>query len=65
MPEMGAEVDYKEIDISEDPTAVSKYQIQGTPTIVILGKDGQVSDTIVGVPSAEELKSALQKAVSD
>jgi protein-disulfide isomerase len=65
MPEMSADVDYKEIDISEDPGAISEYQIQGTPTMVILGKDGRVSDTLVGVPSEDELKSALQKAVSD
>jgi protein-disulfide isomerase len=65
MPEISADVDYMEIDVSEDPGAISKYRIQGTPTMIILGKDGGVSDTLVGVPSADELKSALHKAATE
>jgi protein-disulfide isomerase len=61
---MGDKVEYEEIDISKDATAISKYHIQATPTMVILGRGGEVLDTIAGVPGADELKSKLEKAAS-
>jgi protein-disulfide isomerase len=61
---MGDKVEYEEIDISKDATAITKYHIQSTPTMVILGRGGEVLDTIAGVPGADELKSKLEKAAS-
>lgn len=61
---MGDKVEYEEIDISKDATAISKYHIQATPTMVILGRGGEVLDTIAGVPGTDELKSKLEKAAS-
>ena len=61
MPEMEGKVDYREIDISEDRAAMSKYNIQATPTIIILDGSGAISDTFVGVPGKAGLESALEK----
>ncbi len=41
-----------------------KYNIQATPTIVILDAGGSTSDTLVGVPARERLASALEKVSS-
>jgi hypothetical protein len=41
-----------------------KYNIQATPTIVILDSAGSMSDTLVGVPAKDRLASALEKVSS-
>jgi hypothetical protein len=64
MPEKAPGMAYKEIDISTDRAAMLKYNIQATPTIVILDPKGSVSDTMVGLPSRKRLSSALEKAAS-
>jgi len=54
--------DYREIDISKDPSSMMKYGVQASPTIIILDSTGMVSDTFTGVPAKTELKAAIEKA---
>jgi protein-disulfide isomerase len=64
MPSAAPDVVYKEVDISRDRAAMLKYNIQATPTIVILDAGGSTSDTLVGVPTRQRLASALEKVSS-
>ncbi len=64
MPTAAPDAVYREIDISRDRAAMLKYNIQATPTIVILDSAGSMSDTLVGVPAKDRLASALEKVSS-
>lgn len=64
MPAAAPDAVYREIDISKDREAMLKYNVQATPTIVILDSAGSESDTLVGVPTKNRLASALEKVSS-
>ncbi len=60
--EMGDEITFETVDVSENFAPAEKYNIQATPTIVILNAQGVVVKTIVGIVGKEELKAALEAA---
>jgi len=58
--EMKETATFLKIDVDSHDALSKKYAIKSIPTILIL-KDGKVVDKKVGVLSASELKSAVQK----
>jgi thioredoxin 1 len=54
------------MNVDENPEVPSRFMIRGIPTLLLF-KDGQVAETIVGVRPKEELTSLLERhaAVSD
>lgn len=60
--EMGGSFDVQIVDISIDTAAAQKYEIQATPTEVILGSSGAQSSVMTGVPEKQELRAAIEKA---
>ena len=49
------------INVDEEPGLASQFGVQSIPTLLVL-KDGQVLQRMVGVQSAQVLTNALQKA---
>lgn len=54
-------VPVEDIDIDVDKTAPDKYRVRGIPTL-ILQKDGQEVERIVGTKSEEELIEIINKS---
>jgi thioredoxin 1 len=48
------------LNVDENPEVAQRFQIRGIPTLLIF-KDGQLADTIVGLASKEDLASRIQK----
>jgi thioredoxin 1 len=46
------------LNVDENPSIASRFQIRGIPTLLIL-KDGKVADTVVGLAAKEDLASKL------
>ena len=59
---MGGSFEVQIVDISKDTEAAQRYQIQATPTEVILGSSGAQSSVMTGVPDEQELRAAIEKA---
>ena len=53
-------VEFVSIDIDEDSDTASLYGIKSIPTVIIK-KDDEVVDTIVGLVNQEELSSRVNK----
>ncbi|PKQ27722.1 MAG: hypothetical protein CVT63_06415, partial [Candidatus Anoxymicrobium japonicum] len=62
--EMGGQLTYREIDISEDSASASKYGAQYTPTIVVTDSSGNEVGKLVGVPDRAELRALFEKAIA-
>jgi thioredoxin 1 len=48
------------LNVDENPAVAQRFQIRGIPTLLIF-KDGQLADTVVGLASKEDLASRLEK----
>lgn len=57
---------FEEIDVTRNRNAARDYGInlQGTPTIIVLDKDGGQVKVFVGVPRESELETAIEQAVN-
>ena len=51
------------MDVDNSPVTPQRYGVRGIPTLLIF-KDGQVKDQIVGYVSRETIEKALNKLVS-
>lgn len=56
--ELGDAVQICKVNIDNNSEVASKYEIRAIPTIIIF-KDGQIVDTIVGLIEKEDLKAKL------
>lgn len=56
--ELGDAVQICKVNIDNNSEVASKYEIRAIPTILIF-KDGQIVDTIVGLIEKEDLKAKL------
>lgn len=56
--EMKGKADFIEIDIDQSPDVTKAYEIMGVPTIIIF-KDGQKVDQIVGFMPKEPLQARI------
>lgn len=49
------------VNVDEEPSLASQFGVQSIPTLLII-KEGQILNRMVGVQSAQVLAEALQKA---
>lgn len=56
--ELGDAVKICKVNVDNNSEVASKYEIRAIPTILIF-KDGQVADTVVGLTSKDDLKAKL------
>lgn len=48
------------MDVDRNPSTPMRYQVRGIPTLIIY-KDGQVKEQIVGYVAKEKIEQALEK----
>jgi thioredoxin 1 len=48
------------LNVDENPTVPGKYMVRGIPTLLLF-KDGQLAETIVGLRAKEEIAQALER----
>jgi thioredoxin 1 len=58
--EVGDKFKVGKLDIDQGQETASKYGIMSVPSLVIF-KDGQVKETLVGLQTKEALRTALEK----
>ena len=58
--EMGDQVTFTQVDVDQNPATAQKFRIMSIPTLLIK-KDGQVVDQVVGYHSKEQLKQVLEQ----
>jgi len=51
------------LNIDEHPNTPSKYMVRGIPTLLVF-KDGQLADTLVGLRAKEEIAATLDRHVA-
>ena len=56
--ELGDAVKICKVNVDNNSEVASKYEIRAIPTILIF-KDGEVADTVVGLTSKDDLKAKL------
>lgn len=57
-------ITFREIDVYKDSAAADKYDIQATPTVIILDADGKQVYSYAGIPEEDELRKAIDEATS-
>ncbi|GAK48028.1 thioredoxin [Secundilactobacillus oryzae JCM 18671] len=60
--EMGDQVTFNKMDVDANPETAQKFGIMSIPTLLVK-KDGQVVDSIVGYHSKEQLEKVLTQYV--
>jgi len=58
--EMGDQVTFNKMDVDANPETASSFGIMSIPTLLVK-KDGEVVDTLVGYHSKEQIKQALDQ----
>ena len=48
------------LNVDENPTIPGKYMVRGIPTLLLF-KDGQLAETIVGLRAKEEIAEAIER----
>jgi thioredoxin 1 len=51
------------LDIDENPNVPTRFMVRGIPTMLLF-KDGQLADTIVGLVAKEDIAKMLDKHLS-
>ena len=64
---LAAEYDGKatvaKLNVDENPTVPSRFMIRGIPTMLLF-KNGQLADTIVGLAAKEDIAKMIDKALA-
>ena len=58
--EMGDKMTVAKVNVDENPELAGQFRVMSIPTIIVL-KDGEMVDQMVGVKKAEELEAAVSK----
>jgi len=53
-------VNFAKLNVDEAPTIASQYQVMSIPTLIVF-KNGQPQDTIIGVVSKAKIRSMIEK----
>ncbi|WP_261303663.1 thioredoxin [Paenibacillus andongensis] len=59
--EIGDAAKIVKINVDDNPESASKYNVMSIPTLLVF-KDGQLVDQLVGVQPKEKLKAVIDKA---
>lgn len=60
----GDNLEFRKVDIDEDPELAEKYRIDAVPTFVILSTTGEEIDRIVGALDAERMDETLWEIIN-
>jgi thioredoxin-like negative regulator of GroEL len=55
---------FREVDVYKDPSTADKYEIQATPTVIILDANGKEIYNYAGIPEEEEVQEAIDQATA-
>lgn len=58
--EFGGQIKFVSVNIDQSPALATQFNVQSIPTLLFFGRDGKVTDTSVGLVSAEELRTKLK-----
>jgi len=58
--ELGEKVDFFKINVDDNPVSSETYKVSSIPTIIIF-KNGEVSNTLVGFRPKQEIVALIQK----
>jgi thioredoxin 1 len=61
--EFGDRIKFVAVNVDHAPTLAAKFNVQGIPTLLFFGADGIVTETSVGLLSAEVLRAKLESLV--
>jgi thioredoxin 1 len=59
--EIGDKAKIVKINVDDNPESAAKYNVMSIPTLLVF-KDGQVVDQLVGVQPKEKLKAVIEQA---
>lgn len=62
-PELAGKVTIGKLDIDKEPMIAAQYRVQSIPTLILF-KDGQPLETMVGVQRADVLIEKLTQAIA-
>ena len=48
-------VEFRKVDVDQEPELAAQYNIRGVPTIVVLSPGGEILDSMVGAQTEDEL----------
>jgi len=60
--EYNGKITIGKLNVDENPSVAFKYQVKGIPTLLLF-KDGQVVESVVGVAQKDYLKSVIDKHI--
>lgn len=58
--EFGGKVRFVSVNVDESAALASRFDVQGIPTLLFIGKDGTVQEKSVGLPSEEALRARIE-----
>lgn len=58
--ELADKAKFAKLDVDNSPTTASRFKVRGIPTVIVF-KNGEVIDTMVGYDGKDRLKSMLEK----
>lgn len=56
------QVSFKKLDIDSNPATPTQYGVRGIPTLILF-KDGQIVDQLVGAVPADQLDALIKKVL--
>lgn len=62
--EFSGRVKFAKLNVDDAPELAGRYDITGVPTLMLF-RDGQMIERIVGLPSPRALKAVLDKAAGE
>jgi thioredoxin 2 len=61
--QMAGRVKFAKLNVDENPLTAARFRVEGIPTLLVL-RDGQELDRIVGVQPKEEIARRVQRATA-
>ena len=61
--EYEGQVKFGKLNVDSHPNLAAEYRVSGIPTLLLF-KDGQVQDVIVGLKSKRDLKASIERVLT-
>jgi thioredoxin 1 len=58
----GDKVNFRKLNIDENPSTPVQYGVKGIPTLILF-KDGQIIDQVIGAVPKDRLEALVKKAI--